>query len=109
MLTVAQRRGAKEKCKDYKLTDADGLSLYLPQTGHRSWRYRYHIGGKQKQIVLGSHPELSIGCRVDEPFCTSSPTWGPAARMERKPPCDLIRRRRIRPYSPIGRRSRSHG
>ena len=65
MLTDAQCRGAKEKSKAYKLTDADGLFLYVTQTGHRSWRFRYRIGGKQKQVVLGSYPELSLRAARD--------------------------------------------
>ena len=60
MLTDAQCRGAKGEDKAYKLTDADGLFLYITPTGHRSWRYRYRFGGKQKQVVLGSYPELPL-------------------------------------------------
>lgn len=60
MLTDAQCRSAKGQAKAYKLTDADGLFLFVTPTGHRSWRYRYRIGGKQKQIVLGSYPDLSL-------------------------------------------------
>ncbi|HIM01098.1 MAG TPA: DUF4102 domain-containing protein [Myxococcales bacterium] len=60
MLTDAQCRGAKRQRKAYKLTDSDGLFMYVTQTGHRSWRYRYRIAGKQKQVVLGSYPEMSL-------------------------------------------------
>lgn len=60
MLTDAQCRGAKRGTKAYKLTDADGLFLYITRTGHRSWRYRYRFGGKQKQVVLGSYPDLPL-------------------------------------------------
>lgn len=65
MLTDAQCRGAKKESKAYKLTDADGLFMYVTQTGHRSWRYRYRIGGKQKQVVLGSYPEISLRAARD--------------------------------------------
>ena len=60
MLTDAQCRSSKGHAKAYKLTDADGLFLYITHTGHKSWRYRYRIGGKQKQVVLGSYPEVSL-------------------------------------------------
>lgn len=60
MLTDARCRGARREDKAYKLTDADGLFLYITPTGHRSWRYRYRFGGKQKQVVLGSYPELTL-------------------------------------------------
>lgn len=60
MLTDAQCRGAKGRAKAFKLTDADGLFLYVTPTGHRSWRYRYRIAGKQKQVVLGAYPDLKL-------------------------------------------------
>lgn len=60
MLTDAQCRGAKRQKKAYKLTDADGLFLFVTPTGYRSWRFRYRFGGKQKQVVLGSYPELTL-------------------------------------------------
>ncbi len=54
-------------CKNLKATSsesrlADGGNLYLHALpgGTKSWRFRYRFGGKQKQIVLGSYPELTL-------------------------------------------------
>ena len=54
-------------CKNLKATSpeprlADGGNLYLHALpgGTKSWRFRYRFAGKQKQIVLGTYPELSL-------------------------------------------------
>lgn len=60
MLTDAKCRGAKGQGKPYKLSDSGGLFLYVTAKGHRSWRLKYRYGGKERQRVLGSYPELSL-------------------------------------------------
>lgn len=60
MLTDAKARTAKAGDKDYKLTDSGGLHLYVTRTGHRSWRLKYRFAGKEKRLVFGSYPELSL-------------------------------------------------
>lgn len=60
MLTDAGCRGAKAKEKAYKLSDSGGLFLYVTPSGHRSWRFKYRYGGKERQRVLGSYPDVSL-------------------------------------------------
>ncbi|TFI57499.1 DUF4102 domain-containing protein [Sphingomonas parva] len=60
MLTDAECRGAKAREKAYKLADGGGLLLHVSTSGHRSWRFKYRFGGKEKQRVLGSYPELGL-------------------------------------------------
>ncbi len=60
MLTDKAIRGAKPREKPYRLADSQGLVLIVDPRGGRYWRYRYRIGGKQKQISLGVYPEVSL-------------------------------------------------
>lgn len=60
MLTELRCRQAKAADKNYKLADARGLYLFVTTTGFRSWRWKYRVGGKEKLLVLGSYPELSL-------------------------------------------------
>ena len=60
MLSDAAVRKAKGREKDYKLTDSAGLHLYVTTTGHRSWRFKYRFGDKERRIVFGAYPEVSL-------------------------------------------------
>ena len=60
MLTDKQVKAAKPKEKPYRLADRNGLSLFVTAAGHKSWRYKYRFGGKEKLIVFGSYPEMSL-------------------------------------------------
>jgi len=60
MLTDLQCRKAKAGEKDYKLSDAHGLYLFVTRTGFRSWRWKYRFAGKEKRLVLGSYPDMNL-------------------------------------------------
>lgn len=65
MLTDTAAKNAKAKAKPYKLTDREGLYLYVtPKSGKakgtRSWRYDYRLNGKRETLTLGRYPELSL-------------------------------------------------
>ena len=60
MLTDATVRKAKAREKDYKLADSGGLHLFVTKSGHRSWRLKYRFGGKERRIVFGPYPEVSL-------------------------------------------------
>ena len=51
---------AKPGPKPVKLSDAHGLYLLIKPSGMKSWRYNYRHQGKQKTIVLGEYPHLSL-------------------------------------------------
>jgi integrase len=59
-LTVKQIQSAQPKDKPYKLTDIDGLYLYVSQTGYKSWRANYRVAGKQKTTTYGAFPAVSL-------------------------------------------------
>lgn len=60
MLTVKQIDSAKPKDKAYRLADAGGLFLFIPPTGKKVWRLRYRIEGREKTLVIGSYPDISL-------------------------------------------------
>lgn len=53
-------RKAAGKDKPYKLTDAQGLHLFVTPSGGKSFRYKYRFGGKERRIVFGTYPEMSL-------------------------------------------------
>lgn len=60
MLTAVIVKNARPGEKDYKLSDSGGLLLYVSTSGHRSWRFKYRFGGKEKRLILGAFPEMSL-------------------------------------------------
>jgi integrase len=71
-MATRQRRGAAEKLTDkairaakprekaYKLADGKGLVLVVDPRGGRYWRYRYRFAGKEKQLSLGTYPDITL-------------------------------------------------
>jgi hypothetical protein len=60
MLTDLACRKAKARDKDYKLADQNGLYLFVTTTGFKSWRWKYRFAKKEKRLVFGSYPEMTI-------------------------------------------------
>ncbi len=46
--------------KTIKLFDGQGLALWVLKTGTKCWRYSYRYNNKQKTLVLGKYPEMSL-------------------------------------------------
>lgn len=59
-LTAAAIKNAKGKAKPYKLTDSDGLFLYVAPNGGRYWRMNYRHLGKQKTLAFGVYPDIGL-------------------------------------------------
>lgn len=60
MLSEIAVRQAKPKERDYKLSDAEGLYLFVAKSGHRSWRLKYRFAGKERRLILGAYPTVSL-------------------------------------------------
>jgi integrase len=60
MLTDTKARAAKASRKTYKLTDRDGLYLFITPTGAKSWRYDYRIAGVRQTLTFGRYPDISL-------------------------------------------------
>ncbi|QOV92605.1 DUF4102 domain-containing protein [Novosphingobium sp. ES2-1] len=59
-LTDKACRNLKATSPELRLADGGNLYLHALPGGTKSWRFRYRFAGKQKQIVLGTYPELSL-------------------------------------------------
>jgi integrase len=57
---IAITRKAKPGPTPVKLCDSHGLYLLVAPSGLKSWRYNYRHQGKQKTIVLGEYPAMSL-------------------------------------------------
>ena len=60
MLTDLLIKNATANGKDYKLSDSGGLHLFVSKSGHRSWRLKYRFGGKERRLMIGSYPDVSL-------------------------------------------------
>lgn len=59
-LSEIKIRMAKPKDKPYKLSDIDGLFLFVSTGGGKWWRFKYRFDGKEKLLSLGTYPEISL-------------------------------------------------
>jgi integrase len=59
-LTDTKARNAKPQVKPYKITDGEGMFLYVNPTGSKYWRLKYRFAGKEKLLALGVYPDVSI-------------------------------------------------
>jgi integrase len=60
MLTDTKARAARAKQKPYKLTDREGLYLFVTQAGAKSWRYDYRLLGARQTLTIGLYPDISL-------------------------------------------------
>lgn len=59
-LTAVEVKASKPKEKAYKLSDGGGMYLEIFPNGTKSWRMKYRIGGKEKRVVFGVYPTVSL-------------------------------------------------
>ncbi|WNI84406.1 tyrosine-type recombinase/integrase [Citrobacter portucalensis] len=59
-LTATEIKASKPKDKVYKLSDGGGMYLEIFPNGTKSWRLKYRIGGKEKRVVFGVYPTVSL-------------------------------------------------
>lgn len=57
---------AKPKQKPYKLSDGDGLYLFVQPNGSKWWRFRYQFDRKEKMLSFGTYPEVSLVAARDK-------------------------------------------
>jgi len=53
-------RNLKPKDKAYKVSDFEGLFVLVKVSGSKSWRFKYRIDGKEKLLVIGDYPSVSL-------------------------------------------------
>ena len=59
-LTDLECRNAKPQASAYKLTDGQGLFLYVMPSGGKSWRLKFRFMGKEKGLTIGPYPTFSL-------------------------------------------------
>ena len=59
-LTDKAVRALKPGPEPYKVSDGGGLHILVSVAGSRIWRLAYRFNGKQRQIVVGPFPEVSL-------------------------------------------------
>lgn len=60
MLTDIAARNAVAKDKDFKIADSGGLHLFVATTGRKTWRWKYRFDGKERRMVFGAYPDISL-------------------------------------------------
>ena len=59
-LTDTALRNLKPNGTPTKLTDSEGLYLYLSPSGGKLWRLDYRYGEKRKILSRGAYPSISL-------------------------------------------------
>lgn len=59
-LTDTAIRNAKSSDKTVKLSDGEGLQLWVTPGGSKLWRLAYRVDGKQKKLSIGAYPAIDL-------------------------------------------------
>ncbi len=59
-LTDIAIKSSKPKEKAYKLSDGDGLYLYISPAGGKLWRYDFTINKTRKTLALSKYPLMTL-------------------------------------------------
>lgn len=88
MLTDAHCRAAicPPERKQARFADSGGLYLQVSPAGSKRWFMKYRIGGKEKQLALGSYPAVSL---------TAARKARDAAKLQKSEGVDLVQARKL--------------
>ena len=53
-------RNLKSTDKVYKVSDFEGLYILVKVSGAKSWRFKYRIDGKERLLVIGDYPAVTL-------------------------------------------------
>ena len=56
---IRNLRATDKPCK-YKIAEFDGLFLLVKPSGTKCWRFKYRFAGKEKLIVFGDYPAITL-------------------------------------------------
>lgn len=59
-LTDTAIRNAKSFGKTVKLSDGEGLQLWITLTGSKLWRLAYRLDGKPRKLSIGAYPTIDL-------------------------------------------------
>jgi len=88
MLTDAQCRNAicPPELKQKRFTDAGGMYLQVSPAGSKRWFLKYRVAGAEKQLALGSYPDVSL---------TAARKAREAAKLQKSQGQDPVQQRKI--------------
>ena len=88
MLTDAQCRNAicPPERKQARFPDSGGMYLQVSPAGSKRWFLKYRVGGKEKQLAMGSYPAVSL---------TAARTARDAAKLQKAAGEDPVHVRKI--------------
>ena len=58
--TKIKKLKGKGKGKPYKISDSNGLYIYVTKNGAKYWRQKYRINGKEKLLSHGEYPFTTL-------------------------------------------------
>jgi len=59
-LSDIKLRNLKSGDKPYKVSDFEGLFVLVKVSGAKSWRFKYRVDGKERLLVIGDYPAVSL-------------------------------------------------
>lgn len=59
-LTALAPKNAAPRDKPYKMTDGQGLYLFVMPSGSKLWRMNYRHHGRQKTLAIGAFPSVTL-------------------------------------------------
>lgn len=59
-LSDIQVRNLKPRDKVYKVSDFEGLFVFVKTNGSRLWQFKYRLFGKERLLSIGGYPEISL-------------------------------------------------
>ena len=88
MLTDAQCRNAvcPPERKQARFTDSGGMYLQVSPAGSKRWFLKYRVAGAEKQLALGSYPDVSL---------TAARKARDAAKLQKSEGADPIKLRKV--------------
>ncbi len=88
MLTDAKCRNAvcPSDKKQARFADSGGMYLQISPAGSKRWFLKYRVGGKEKQLALGSYPTVSL---------TAARKARDAAKLQRSEGIDPVQVRQV--------------
>ena len=88
MLTDAQCRNAvcPPDKKQARFADSGGMYLQVSPAGSKRWFFKYRIAGAEKQLALGSYPDVSL---------TTARKARDAAKLEKSKGRDPVQVRKV--------------
>ncbi len=69
MLTDTELKYLKGKAKSYKVTDRDGMYVFVTPAGSISFRYDYRINGRRETLVIGKYGRDGISLAIAREKC----------------------------------------